>query len=361
MTTSKQFHFFKEGTFTLKRNGELDILRFVFACSVAMYHVRRAWHMHEPPFMNGWFGVEYFFVLSGILLAAHAFRIQPSFDMKNLSAESWRYFLKKLFYVYPQFLCITAAYWIIEVIRIRNPKVSIMHLIDGLPQLCLLNFIVRRGGHLYIKGSWYLSMMFLCTFLLYPLLLKYGKNLSRLFCPVAFVLIQSYLIEDSQSTHPITGGTITYGFLRGLSEMCLGIFMYEASQVFLLYKKCDSVFAALKYLCYFTALVFCTGILNNAAAFPMLLITAFAISASFSGKGFFIPQSAFSDHLGKLSLYLYMSHGLVMYYMKRIPLLQGIGSVRWITVFCVSALVLAEVLFLIFRFMPKWRITEIGN
>ena len=53
-----------------KRNGEIDVLRFVFSIFIVLYHFGDVFKVDIARF--GFIGVEFFFVVSGVLMARTA-------------------------------------------------------------------------------------------------------------------------------------------------------------------------------------------------------------------------------------------------------------------------------------------------
>ena len=70
-----------------KRNGELDALRFVFMTMIVLLHFGTG----TFPFGN--IGVEFFFTLSGLLMARHAEKIEIN---GNWGAEADRLTLLRM-------------------------------------------------------------------------------------------------------------------------------------------------------------------------------------------------------------------------------------------------------------------------
>jgi len=57
-----------------KRNGEIEFLRFVFAVVVVIFHFNSSFNLNA--FHWGRLGVEFFFMVTGVLLAMSAKKVQ---------------------------------------------------------------------------------------------------------------------------------------------------------------------------------------------------------------------------------------------------------------------------------------------
>ncbi len=54
----------------MKKNGKIELLRFVFALTVVIFHLNVDWYNHGLQLMyHGNMGVEFFFLVSGFLMA----------------------------------------------------------------------------------------------------------------------------------------------------------------------------------------------------------------------------------------------------------------------------------------------------
>ena len=61
-----------------KKNGELELLRFLFAIMILFYHTRKICPIDSGIFKHGYFGVEFFFILSGALMAKSIYKRRNS-------------------------------------------------------------------------------------------------------------------------------------------------------------------------------------------------------------------------------------------------------------------------------------------
>ena len=58
-----------------KRNGAIDLLKFLFSLMIVIYHGRLFANAENPLFRAGKIGVEFFFIVSGYLMAAKAEKV----------------------------------------------------------------------------------------------------------------------------------------------------------------------------------------------------------------------------------------------------------------------------------------------
>ena len=100
----------------IKRNGEIDLFRFIFAVVVLLFHFDP--YLKWSIFKWGSIGVEFFFLVSGYLLARRGDQMHAyagGMDDHQISTEYWQYILRKFrsffrYYVFAIILQIIVRY-----------------------------------------------------------------------------------------------------------------------------------------------------------------------------------------------------------------------------------------------------------
>lgn len=153
------------------RNGEIDFLRFFFAIMIMLYH----WcDVFEFDFLrNGYIGVEFFFLVSGFLMAKRAKR--ESTETDTIANRTWKYLLGKIKKFYPYYLSAVFLQFFLYEAVVR--RCGVRHLLDSiassLPTFSLTFMgLNENNAFLYVPNSWYLSVLVLAILVLYPFLLK---------------------------------------------------------------------------------------------------------------------------------------------------------------------------------------------
>ena len=77
-----------------KRNGRIDLLRFVFALVIMLHHSRYVLGDDHAVFIGGSLAVEFFFLVSGYLMAVSAERANQRGPMTRPGAETWSFLLR---------------------------------------------------------------------------------------------------------------------------------------------------------------------------------------------------------------------------------------------------------------------------
>lgn len=165
------------------RIGEIEVLRVVAAIAVLLCH------MSILP--GGYLAVEYFAVLSGLLMA-RGVKLQPRAGIRNLALDTGRYVFKKIKMFYPELLVAT----ILGLLSFNYAKHTVdyslqyvFHSISG--NLLLLKMADGAWAmRSTVPPVWYLSSMFFSILLIYPFLCRTRKRYIFL---VPGLLLLSYL------------------------------------------------------------------------------------------------------------------------------------------------------------------------
>jgi len=230
-----------------KRNGYVDIIKFIFAIVIMEAHQITA------VFHGGRLAVEGFFMISSYLMMCNIERNQYPDD--NLGVSTVRFISHKYKGLFPFLL---PSVLITYVIICFAQQTGIKEALTDLPLLFFELIPLRDagfGGRFVLGISWYLSAMFIALAVLYPLCKKLGRNFTLTVCPLLAILIYGYLSytygDLAVASTYIEGIPINAGVLRGLAGCALGCVLYEScrqisSKKVTLWGR--MVFAALEFL-----------------------------------------------------------------------------------------------------------------
>ena len=312
-----------------KRNGKIEFLRFVFCMAVLLFHCCKyvLWApscekgYHLGLFPHGSMGVEFFFLVSGVLMAKTAYKknelkgnLSHDADGKALAADCLQFLKGKYLSIFPMHvLAFVFAFVTYAAARKLNWLETISSALESIPNL----FLVQMTGTGMVNPNhvtWYLSCMLIAMAVLYPLCRKYYTMFTHYIAPLAAVLLLGYCMK---TTGRLTGvshwsGICYKSVLRAVIEIALGAAAFEIARYISgkNYKKAARhLFAAAELLLFVCIMVYCVGTfphqweqLELAALF---LLVTLAFSGASSGAGFF--DHAVFFHLGKLSLPLYLT------------------------------------------------------
>jgi peptidoglycan/LPS O-acetylase OafA/YrhL len=143
----------------VERFVALDSWRGIAACLVALFHLNAYSHLYEVPFLrNSWLFVDFFFVLSGFIIAAnYQQRLVDGFGVG-------RFLLLRLGRLYPLHLAMLAlfvAWELLKVLRgILTPELASINPVapfsapQNAPNTILANLLLIHGLHLYDFLTW---------------------------------------------------------------------------------------------------------------------------------------------------------------------------------------------------------------
>lgn len=315
-----------------KRNGKIELYRFIFAVFVLFFHFEKYFigpaplnkGIHPAFFRHGSIGVEFFFLLSGFFMARSVEKIIKSNENEKLEpAECIRFMWKKYTSVFPYHVIAFIFSFITYAIAQQfNWKESILKLIDSVPNF----FLIQMSGISFTNPNhveWYISCMLLAMCVLYPIARKYYKMLYQYVGPVFSLFVIGYMIY---TTHALTGVQVWTGFwfkstLRAVVEIILGGTCYEISKVI----RNSETFRKRRYhillamaellaLAGVTLFVISTAEAKYEVYALALLIVLVVIAGSDKGISFEILNSRFFLFLGKLSLPIYLSQVSVIWF-----------------------------------------------
>ena len=312
-----------------KRNGEIDLLRFVFAVIILIHHYNALFKLGI--FEHGYIGVEFFFVVSGFLMARHAVRSTvDSGDLNGIADETWRYLTQRVrgfyaYYLLAAFLQVIVRYVIVTYIGKTRLMFGFLQSIPTF-SLTFMGLNSSQTG-LYVGNTWYLSSMLIAIFLLYPLLLRRRKFAAAVVFPAVALFVLGYLYAENSSVAVWENwsGLAYYGVLRAVGEMALGASLFRLS-CYLTEKRprllyADNRLAGIavtffKAFCFAVVIAFASGSIlgkpfERSFNLHALLWCALGILLSFSDVGYSIPDSRVTRYLGKLSLPLFLFHGFI--------------------------------------------------
>lgn len=223
------------------RNGKIELLRFVFCVSVLLFHLCK-YILGEPSykdgvhlslFAHGAIGVEFFFLVSGFLMAKSAYKqvevLKIPQDDQTLSKNYFQFICRKFLSIFPYhvvaFVLAIAAYVLSE--RMVLSKI-LMYVVKSLPNFLLIEMSginLSNPNHI----EWYISCMLLAMAILYPLCVKYYYRFTRFFAPLIAIFLIGYM---QYTTGRLTGvsqwtGICYKSLLRSIAEIALGAAAFE--------------------------------------------------------------------------------------------------------------------------------------
>ncbi len=338
------------------RTTSIEFIRFIAAVSIMLYHFSSMYleldkHNYIP---LAFVFVDFFFLLSGFFMMKYLMT-------KDEPMNSFAYTLHKAKSFYGTYTIVFSFQFIFFVLS--NHLSTITKVLESLFHFKWEFLLLQGAGFIqdpqfgadYLLGqAWYLSAMLLSLIIAYPLARYFKKAFIWVICPVSIIVIYSYII---QTLGTLNIGNEYFGFIlsaipRGFAGTCAGALSYAAFD-----KLKDSGLAEIHRGFALTAEITCyislAGFfvlrdhLNKQDSLFFILVFAGIILLAFLNR---TPVSSFFNshgtgafiYLGKLSLYLYLTHWTVISAMKQfLPELPLAAS---ITIFLGGSLIVSVLL-----------------
>lgn len=305
----------------MKKNGKIEFLRFVFSICVVCLHIQKYFpgevslkegvRFHFFPY--GAMGVEFFFVVCGFLMASSVFYANEAQKSLSLGEATYRFIKNKFAALIPLRL-IVFVLLLAATVRIEswNAIKVVERLIAYIPGFFLVQ--MSGFGDVYINHvEWYLSVMLIGIFIIYPLLRRNYDVFSNIVAPAAAVLILGYMFQSFGRLSSVKSweGLCYRSMLRGFAELCLGVTGFAVCQRLKDMKLSvlgRLVFTLFELVCWGAAITMMMLTLPRKYEFYMLSFITLGVICAFSklSYGSKLFDNKLSYFLGKLSLPIYL-------------------------------------------------------
>lgn len=305
-----------------KRNGRLDLMKFLAAIVVMSVHFR--WN---PVFFqygnhkialgqSGPLSVIFFFMVSGAMFSMSNFRKKDAWKkgIDAIAIDTKNFLTTKYLQLVKWYLIALALYIVNDVFFGAGIKKALEKLFYTIPSILLLgrtgfdNQEVYQGGY-YVGASWYLSAMMLLFLLTYPLIRANYNLFTKVLSPiiiVASLYINLNLLFDhlvSSKFYAIIPFLI--GVMIGDQICCLNDKHFE------FIKKHIWPVRIIELMCYLLSFLYiCIDTTEMLYSdYPIIFITAFGIFLTIANR---ISPKTWDNKicfaLGDISRVLFMIH-----------------------------------------------------
>lgn len=258
-----------------------------------------------------WFlGVEFFFIVSGYLMAKSVDRDFPK-NTTEIGAATWKFLGHKLAIILPSYF----VAWVIgfvanQIINKFTAEVVLKNLINSIPAF----FAVGDAGvpcYQVLSPTWYVSAMLIAMLFIYPFLLMKGQMFRTVASPIIAVISYGYLavkVGILATIEPLEGEWVHTGLFRAFGGLSIGTIVFEIAENVLPNKRHSKVkLTAIELGCFICALLSMSSQTIFRPDFIVVLLLGIAVTLSFSGQTFtnkILPNPP--RWLGKLSLSIYL-------------------------------------------------------
>lgn len=300
----------------MKRNGAVDFWKFVFSIVIMCFHSMYFAGSGKYIFYDGANMVEFFFLVSGFLMAASLMRQKGSTEEAPVWKSTWRFLFHKIKSMCPEYYVAWALSFLIKqtaggILPLRK---ICKH---GIQCIWELLFLRMAGFNEYNANgaTWYISAMLYAMLFLLPLFYWNREFFLHILAPLIALGILGYLYTTVGILRGNTDwmGFCYRGFLRAMGVLCVGCVCYLVCQKI---KKAEFTYLSKVLLAlaetggYLFALYWTYGHAGSKMQFIILLLFAVSLTISFSHQGLFAPlyDNRAVYWLGKFSFPLFLSH-----------------------------------------------------
>ena len=179
-----------------RKNAVVDLLKFYFACMIVLFHGSQNLGAGIKTFTSARIAVEFFFLVSGYLMAASARRYSDR--LAEGGTNVWRltgdYLRHKLARLTPN---VFIAWFVAAAVVIGAEQYHGYELLKKLTSGFFEFTLIKTAGYSDIFApngvTWYLSAMLLSMALLFPFLVAKRECFLRWFAPLAAIFLYGYL------------------------------------------------------------------------------------------------------------------------------------------------------------------------
>lgn len=315
-------------------NGVIDWWKFVFCTVILIMHVGEYFNEGFYLLKYGRYAVEFFFIVSGYFMCAHAMRQDASEGCGNIGDETIGFIAGKIRTVLPAYLyawLLALAMYLyktgFDILKNDGIRAFALKIVHALPNLLLLDMGGIKSTEV-LGVSWYVSAMLIVMFITYPMLRKWGRNYCLIAAPMIALLLSGFYSSrfgEYHSKHFWTG-LMVHGLMRGFISINIGCLAYVLSRFISdRFEKLGSfektlvrITEPISYLCAIALMHY--GNDMSANIINILFLTG--VSVTMSGQSLF---SGMCDNnicrlMGKLSLWIYFCQSPArMFVLKRFP------------------------------------------
>lgn len=311
-----------------KRNGKIELLRFLFAVAIVLYHCQKHYldvdksSFHMAFFSCGYIGVEFFFLVAGFLMAKSIYKrtVIQDFDLGLETVQfTWRKIKAILPWHFTAFGIMFLAKVILDNYSLRD---TLSYFLKTIPNLFLFSKTGFNFGNLN-RVEWYITCMIFAMLILYPLCRKYYSMFVHVIAPVGGMFLLGYLAQNFGTFTDSSrwNGLMFTCMIRAIAEIALGATAFEISRVIgekkftATERKLLTVGEVCGYLFIFAYVM---STMNRKYEIFAVLVLIISIALTFSGQvyGNALFNNKLCYFLGKASLPIYLSQVLPLDFVK---------------------------------------------
>ena len=318
---------------TNARNGKIEFFRFVFCIIIILFHTNRILSTGGSKegyelglFPRGYIGVEFFYFVSGYLMANSIFLTIEKKETMPFDREYWRFMWRKVLAILPYHLLAFALLFVQDwFFNKYNIQSLVKAFLSEIPGLLLLQRVGFNGQHLN-SVEWYISAMLIAMAVIYIFCRRNFRLYSGVVAPVTAILLMGWIFfncgawSGAGRKMPLTLGYVS--LFRAYAEINMGIFAFRIAKVLEreTFSRGEKIFLELLEMGgYAIAIIYSLfAVPIRFESIPTLfLLISVALTFSKINYRENIWNQKVMSFLGKLSLPLYLNQLFAIYTVRR--------------------------------------------
>ena len=308
---------------TKKHNGIISFWKFCFCIMIIIFHtdIFMTDNITSIFSKGGYIAVEFFFLVSGFLMAKSALNKKDEENSEGLVKETFHFIMKKIKNFFPYVLFAEILGIIFQNIYL---DMNVYQNVSTIWDLFLLRMTGLKGNFINIP-TWYLSSMLLCMMIIYPLLRKYKNNFIYLIGPIIVLFGFGWLNKNYPSfkSYGTWLGWIYLGTIRAFLNLTLGSILYAICEKLknINFTKLGKLLITIIEIFGFTLPFFIAHFIDKAYIYDFIVIFILSISIvlAFSEKTleFKLFNNKFFFWLEKFSFPLFVCHFIIRIFVTK--------------------------------------------
>ena len=263
-----------------KRNTKVDFLKLYFMMIIMGVHSENIFNLRLY-FLNGAMAVEFFFLVSGYLMAKTALKRNSSI---NIGIATRNFIIHKYAIIFPYLMVSLIVCFALRVHFLNVKFTSFFNIVWEV--LCMQ----MAGYSIYsITGiTWYISAMLIAMLILFPILLWKRLVFINVIAPLIAILFTGWLFVAAGTLGATPGQWFGYydkGLVRAIADISIGVMCFEVSQKLQLIKFTRTgklLLTGIEIICYSISSIWMVFYIAGDRDFIILLLLAVGVTITFS-------------------------------------------------------------------------------
>ena len=313
----------------MKKNNVMIIWRIIFTLCIMIYHFSCIYPLF--PWGNGSIGwylfTDAFFMVSGFLLYIQM-ETQP-----DRYEGPWPYLRDRIKHIMPYYFICYIPYILYACVT-DGIKMTAYRLSFQYHELFALQGVGLNEGLTYLNNTtWYISVLFIASYLIFWGLKRYKKIFLEVIGPVTVFIIYSYLYRTYGYLNLVTDTCGYFGnsaLLRGIMDMLLGVYSAVLYQSILEKKQYYKWYGLLSGGGFVTVMILSCVYGFGKRDFLMVLILPFCICGGFLPSENTLLKSSILQRISESTICMYLLHSLFAF--QLFPAVLGVPDTcveRW--------------------------------